>query len=62
MFIIKRTDQGGGFVAKPGNGASYTFHLARARKYQTIEEAKADLCPENEVIIDLEQLLDEVRR
>ena len=54
MFIIKRTDQGGGYVADPRTtgGSSYTRYPARARRYPTMEAAERDRCPGNEIIID----------
>jgi hypothetical protein len=61
-YVIRRIDQGGGYVAKPGSGPSYTSDLRLARKYQTRQEAETDRCVGNEVIVDLEQLLDQYRR
>lgn len=49
-FVLKRTDQGGGYVAPAGSAKSYTRSKARARRYATREEANADRCG-NEVII-----------
>lgn len=50
-YLLQRTDQGGGFVAKPGLGKSYTHTAALAREYRTRAEAEADRCPENERIM-----------
>lgn len=53
MYIIERTDQGGGYVAQPGSRGSYTRNIEKARKYPTREAAEADRCEGNEVVIDL---------
>ena len=53
-YIIKRTDQGGGWVTNPGSKSSYTRSLQKARVYPTREEADADRCPENEVVESVE--------
>lgn len=52
MYVIKRTDHGGGYVAKPGSRSSYTRDFAKARRYPTKEEAERDLCKENEIILE----------
>ena len=62
MFVLERTDQGGGFVAKPGHKASYTHKLVNAQKFRTREEAEANGCPGNEIAQDLERVLDYYRR
>lgn len=59
-YVIKRND--GAYVSKPGNGASYTFNLALAQKWPTIEAARAELCPGNEHIVNLECELDKFRQ
>lgn len=55
-WLIKRTDQGGGYVAKPGYGASYTKSLRDARKFEMKESAKANACS-NERVVSLAQEL-----
>ncbi len=52
-FIIKRTDQGGGYHCDPSRhrGASYTRDIMRAKRYPTKESAERDSCPGNEVVI-----------
>ena len=55
MYIIRRTDQGGGYVAPPGSKKAYTHQRLRARIFKTREAAEADRCVENEVV---EPLLD----
>lgn len=58
MFVIKRTDQGCGWVAdlnKTPSGVSYTFYLQRAKMFRTREEAEKDRCVDNEIIQTLEE-------
>lgn len=52
-FLIKRTDQGGGYVAPPGSAKSYTHSKERARRFPTRAAAEADRCPGNEVIVEV---------
>jgi hypothetical protein len=54
-YVIKRTDQGGGYVAPPGSAKSYTRNLAKARKFTTREEADKNRCVENEVVRSVEE-------
>jgi hypothetical protein len=49
-FIIRRTDQGGGYVAPAGSAKSYTKRRDRARQFPTYAAADADRCPGNEII------------
>ena len=56
-YILKRTDQGGGYVAPSGSKSSYTTVPTRARRYETKEAAIADSCPGNEVPVNLYELL-----
>lgn len=51
MFVIKRTDQGGGYVAAPGSRGSYTSKLQNARTFSTREAADRERCPGNEIIV-----------
>lgn len=57
MFVIRRTDQGGGYVSKPGSSHSYTKQVTRIRKFSTREEADAERCPENEVVEDFNDVI-----
>jgi hypothetical protein len=60
MYVIKRTDQGGGYLAPPPmNG--YTKYLERARIFPTKEAADAECCPENEVAVPVAHLLQGAR-
>ena len=45
MYVIKRTDQGGGFVAKLGSADSYTRNLRRAWIFATREKALETVSP-----------------
>jgi len=58
MYVIRRTDQGGGFVAPQGSKKAYTFQRLRARIFKTREAAEADRCPGNEVVEPLLQCLE----
>lgn len=60
-YVLKRTDQGGGYVAREGHPSSYVRNIANARKFPTREAAERDRCVENEVIVDLETILDNYR-
>lgn len=51
MFVIKRTDKKGGYVAQPGSHNSYTFSAEKVRLFDTEEEAEKDRCPKNEVVL-----------
>lgn len=53
VYILKRTDGRGGYVAPPGSARSYVRDDFRARKYATREAAEADRCQENEIVIEL---------
>jgi hypothetical protein len=57
MYVIKRTDQGGGYVARPGSKHSYTRTLESARKFNTRTEADSDRCKGNEIVINVDHLL-----
>lgn len=46
-YVIRRTDQGGGWLAKPGSKHSYTTHKAGAQRFPSREAAQAQCC-ENE--------------
>lgn len=51
MFVIRRTDQGGGFRAPNGNARSYVKRTEDARHFATAAAAERDRCPGNEVIV-----------
>ena len=53
MYLIKRTDKRGLYVAQPGRKNSYTNVLRYARKFRTKEEAEKERCEGNEIVIDM---------
>jgi len=57
MFVIKRTDQGGGYVAMPGSEHSYTQKLENARTFSSKDEANAERCPGNEIVLPVNEIL-----
>jgi len=60
-YLIQRTDQGGGYVARPGSQSSYTRNVLAARRFATREEAEAQRCPGNERIVSLDDIIDATR-
>jgi hypothetical protein len=52
-YVIKRTD--GVYVARPGSRSSYTARLQDARPFNNRAEAERERCPENEVIVSVEE-------
>ena len=57
-YVILRTDQGGGYVSRPGSPGSYTHRLELARIYKTRDAAHEDRCPGNEVVLPVDDILD----
>ena len=57
MYLLRRTDQRGGYVAKPGL-KSYTNDIKEMRKFDTREEAERERCVDNEIIVPIEEALD----
>ena len=53
-YILRRLDQGGGYVTPSGSNKAYTRDKWRARRYDTIEDAELDRCIGNEIIEELE--------
>ena len=49
MYVLWRTDQGGGWVRPPGSEKAYTRVLQNARVYGTREEAEGDACGNEQV-------------
>ena len=60
-FVIKRTDQGGGYVTPPGWQNSYTSMLQHAWQFDSRASAEANCCPGNEVVLPLEDADDRRR-
>lgn len=48
-YILRRVDQGGGYVALPGSRKSYTKDRAKARMWPSRSAAEAEACG-NEVV------------
>ena len=57
MYVLKRIDQGGGYVAVSGHKTSYTKSVYYMKGFATREEAESNRCVENEVIVDLNDLI-----
>ncbi len=57
MFVIKRTDQGGGYVSMPGSDKSYTHKLENARTFSTEKQADDERCKGNEIVVPVSELL-----
>jgi len=57
MYVIERTDQGGGYVAVSGSQDSYTKDLAKAQPFATREAAKQNCCPGNEVVREISDIM-----
>lgn len=55
-YVIKRTDQGGGYVAKRGMKESYTKDVEKVRVFATLEEAERNLCIGNEVVVPVNKI------
>jgi hypothetical protein len=55
-YILKRTDQGGGYLARAGSIKAYTRHLEQARTFASIEDALADACG-NERVLTVEEAM-----
>lgn len=51
LYLIKRTDQGGGYVAPPGSKKSYTKSKDKALRFTYREDAERNRCPGNEVVV-----------
>lgn len=56
MWVIKRREDGK-YVAKPGSSSSYTQYLQCAQAFETKEKADGSKCPENEYIINVDDIL-----
>jgi hypothetical protein len=55
MYVIQRSD--GKFVTHPGQRSSYTALLQDARVFDSREAAARELCPENERVVQVRELL-----
>jgi len=50
-YILRRTDGRGGYVAPAGSARAYVRNPALARVFATLEEAEAERCVKNEVVV-----------
>ena len=50
MYIIRRINSWGGYVAPEGSVRSYVVSKHQARRFATREAAEKDRCPINEVV------------
>ena len=57
MYVIKRTDQGKGYLAPSGSHNTYTHDLEKAKIFSTKEKAERDICPGNEIILSVDSIL-----
>ena len=57
MYVIQRTDQGGGYVTPAGNHPTYTHDLTKASIFATQEAADKDRCKGNEIVVPLTSIL-----
>ncbi len=57
MYLIKRTDQGGGYVSVPGSKRSYTHCIEKAQVFLSKSVAENQRCKDNEIVVELEPLL-----
>ncbi len=52
-YVIRRTDQGGGYVAPPGSPKSYVRDKLKAQHFDSQDAAERERCVGNEVIEEL---------
>lgn len=57
MFVIQRTDQGGGYLAPSGSHNAYTKDLAEAQTFTSREKANNERCKGNEVVVPLSSIM-----
>lgn len=55
VFIIKRTDQGGGYLLPRGSRKAYTPRRDRAWRFASYEAADAERCRGSEIVVELPQ-------
>ena len=54
MYVIERTDQGGGYLKQ---GGGWTFDLRKVQTFSTQAAADAERCPGNEIAVPLSNLI-----
>ena len=57
MFVIIRTDQGGGYVGSEKASHSFTHDLSKAKRYATREQAAKDCCHGNERVVAVSDIM-----
>ena len=57
MYVIRRTDGIGGWVTWPGSERSYTQDVLSAARWRRRTDAEWERCPENEVVVLLDDIL-----
>lgn len=55
-YVIKRTDQSGGYVSRPGLKESYTKNIEKIRVFATMEDAQRERCVEDEVVVPMDEI------
>ena len=56
-YVIRRTDQSGGYVAMAGQEHSYTNTIRNMRKFDSVQEANENRCEGNEIVVPLSELI-----
>jgi hypothetical protein len=56
-YVIKRTDQGGGYVGPPGSANTYVKDKYRAQRFDSEESADRNRCPDNEIVVPMPDLI-----
>jgi len=54
-YVIQRSD--GKYVTPPGSERSYTDRLQNARFFLRAEQAEREVCPDNERVVALDEIL-----
>lgn len=53
-YVLQRFDQGGGYVAPPGQLRSHTHDIRKAWVFSTKEEAQKQQCVGNEFVVSID--------
>jgi len=58
MWVVKRLDQGGGYLLKPGHKKAFSKRISsKTRFFQTYAGAWAESCKENERPVHIDDIL-----
>jgi hypothetical protein len=57
MYVIERTDQGGGYLRPAGSAKAWTHKLQEARQFATEKEADDERCKGNEVVRNVRDIM-----